>query len=80
VILTPNTFSFDLPAWQHQGHVILNLTPGTVYGVRVRGIGGSDQYGPWGVAMSLMCTCLCSRDPSGMQYPDDGNEANAQNL
>jgi len=39
-----------------KGIVILNLTPGTVYSVRVRGIGGSDQYGPWSAAMSLMCT------------------------
>ncbi len=35
--------------------VILNLTPGTVYGVRVRGIGGSAQYGPWSATVSLMC-------------------------
>ena len=39
-----------------KGIVIPNLTPGTVYSVRVRGIGGSDQYGPWSAAMSLMCT------------------------
>jgi hypothetical protein len=39
-----------------KGIAILNLTPGTVYSVRVRGIGGSDQYGPWSAAMSLMCT------------------------
>jgi len=39
-----------------KGIVITDLTPGTVYGVRVRGIGGSDQYGPWSAAMSLMCT------------------------
>jgi hypothetical protein len=38
-----------------KGIVIQNLTPGTVYSVRVRGIGGSDQYGPWSAAMSLMC-------------------------
>jgi len=36
--------------------VILNLTPGTVYGVRVRGIGGSAQYGPWSATVSLMVT------------------------
>jgi len=27
-----------------------------VYGVRVRGVGGSTQYGPWSATMSLMCT------------------------
>jgi hypothetical protein len=36
--------------------VITNLTPGTVYNVRARGIGGSDQYGPWSATVSLMCT------------------------
>lgn len=39
-----------------KGIFILNLTPGTVYGVRVRGIGGSAQYGPWSATMSLMVT------------------------
>ena len=39
-----------------KGIVILNLTPGTVYSVRVRGIGGSSQYGPWSAAVSLMAT------------------------
>jgi hypothetical protein len=29
-----------------KGIVITNLTPGTVYSVRVRGVGGSTQYGP----------------------------------
>lgn len=32
------------------------LIPGTVYGVRVRGVGGSTQYGPWSATVSLMCT------------------------
>ena len=39
-----------------KGIVILNLTPGTVYGVRVQGIGGSTQYGPWSATLSLMVT------------------------
>ncbi len=50
-------------AWQEAGiwpntkNIILkNLTPGTVYTVRVRAVGGSDQYGPWSLSMSLMCT------------------------
>jgi hypothetical protein len=38
-----------------RGIVILNLTPGTVYGVRVRAVGGSEQYGPWSATLSLMC-------------------------
>jgi hypothetical protein len=47
----------DAGIWPNtKGIVILNLTPGTVYGVRVRGIGGSDQYGPWSATLSLMCT------------------------
>ncbi len=47
----------DAGIWPNtKGIVILNLTPGTVYSVRVRGIGGSDQYGPWSATMSLMCT------------------------
>jgi len=36
--------------------VITGLLPGTVYGVRVRGVGGSTQYGPWSATVSLMCT------------------------
>jgi len=27
-----------------------------VYGVRVRGVGGITQYGPWSATVSLMCT------------------------
>jgi len=47
----------DAGIWPNtKGIVILNLTSGTVYGVRVRGIGGSDQYGPWSPTVSLMCT------------------------
>jgi hypothetical protein len=36
--------------------VITGLLPGTVYSVRVRGVGGSTQYGPWSATISLMCT------------------------
>jgi hypothetical protein len=36
--------------------VITGLLPGTLYGVRVRGVGGSTQYGPWSATVSLMCT------------------------
>ena len=39
-----------------KGIVITNLTPGTVYSVRVCGVGGSTQYGPWSATMSLMVT------------------------
>ena len=39
-----------------KGIVITNLTPGTVYSVRVRGIGGSERYGPWSAVLSLMVT------------------------
>ena len=35
---------------------LFNLTPGTVYTVRIRAIGGSTQYGPWSASVSLMCT------------------------
>jgi hypothetical protein len=35
---------------------LLNLTPGTIYTVRIRAIGGSTQYGPWSASISLMCT------------------------
>jgi hypothetical protein len=46
----------DVGIWPNtKGIVILNLTPGTVYGVRIRGIGGSTQYGPWSATVSLMC-------------------------
>jgi hypothetical protein len=47
----------DAGIWPNtKGIVILNLTPGTVYGVRVRGVGGSEQYGPWSATTSLMVT------------------------
>ncbi|HZL79004.1 MAG TPA: hypothetical protein VFC17_09130 [Candidatus Limnocylindrales bacterium] len=39
-----------------KGIVITGLLPGTVDGVRVRGVGGSTQYGPWSATVSLMCT------------------------
>ena len=37
-----------------RGILIHNLTPGTVYSVRVRAVGGSTQYSPWSNAISLM--------------------------
>jgi hypothetical protein len=47
----------DAGVWPNtKGIVITGLVPGTVYSVRVRGIGGSYQYGPWSAAVSLMCT------------------------
>jgi hypothetical protein len=47
----------DAGIWANtKGIVITNLTPGLVYGVRIRGIGGSTQYGPWSGTVSLMCT------------------------
>lgn len=36
--------------------VLMGLTPGTIYFVRVRAIGGSTGYSDWSVAVSLMCT------------------------
>jgi hypothetical protein len=36
--------------------VLMGLTPGTVYFVRVRAIGGSTGYSEWSVPVSLMCT------------------------
>lgn len=39
-----------------KGIVLTNLTPGTVYNVRIRAIGGSTQYSEWSTTMSLMAT------------------------
>jgi hypothetical protein len=39
-----------------KGIVLLNLTPGTIYNVRLRAIGGSTQYSPWSITVSLMAT------------------------
>jgi hypothetical protein len=39
-----------------KGMVLTNLTPGTVYNVRVRAIGGSTQYSDWSATVSLMAT------------------------
>jgi hypothetical protein len=45
----------DLGIWSNtKGVVILNLTPGTVYSVRVRAIGGAMKYGPWSISSSMM--------------------------
>jgi hypothetical protein len=47
----------DAGIWPNtKGIFITSLIPGTVYGVRVRGVGGSTQYGPWSATVSLMCT------------------------
>jgi hypothetical protein len=47
----------DAGVWPNTKNVVITgLVPGTVYSVRVRGIGGSYQYGPWSATMSLMCT------------------------
>jgi Fibronectin type III domain len=36
--------------------VLPGLTPGTIYFVRVRAIGGSTGYSEWSMPVSLMCT------------------------
>ena len=47
----------DAGIWPNtKGIVITGLVPGTVYGVRVRGVGGITQYGPWSATVSMMCT------------------------
>jgi hypothetical protein len=47
----------DAGIWPNtKGIVLTGLTPGMVYSVRVRGVGGSTRYGPWSATMSLMCT------------------------
>jgi hypothetical protein len=56
-------FSTVLDEWQEagiytttQGIFLTNLTPGTVYHVRLRAIGGSTQYSPWSAIVSRMAT------------------------
>ena len=39
-----------------KGMAVAGLTPGTVYTVRVRAIGGSTQYSDWSLTLSLMAT------------------------
>jgi len=47
----------DAGIWPNtKGVVLTNLTPGTVYFVRIRAIGGSTQYGPWSAITTLMAT------------------------
>ena len=47
----------DAGIWPNTKNIVItDLIPGTVYGVRVRGVGGSTQYGPWSATMSMMCT------------------------
>jgi hypothetical protein len=50
-------------AWQEagiypntKGIVLTNLTPGTIYDVRIRAVGGSTQYSEWSATVSLMAT------------------------
>ncbi len=54
-------FSTGTGAWQEAGIfpstknvLITNLTPGIIYNVRVRAIGGSTQYSEWSAAMAMM--------------------------
>jgi hypothetical protein len=56
-------FSTGTGAWQEAGIypntksiVLTSLTPGTIYNVRIRAIGGSTQYSPWSATVSLMAT------------------------
>jgi hypothetical protein len=56
-------FSTGTGAWQEagiypntKGIVLTNLTPGTIYNVRVRAVGGSTQYSPWSATVSIMAT------------------------
>jgi len=54
-------FATGTGAWQEAGIfpstknvLITNLTPGTIYNVRVRAIGGSTQYSEWSAPMPMM--------------------------
>ncbi|HEY5044019.1 MAG TPA: fibronectin type III domain-containing protein [Verrucomicrobiae bacterium] len=54
-------FSTGTGAWQEAGIfpstknvLITSLTPGTIYNVRVRAIGGSTQYSEWSAPMPMM--------------------------
>jgi hypothetical protein len=56
-------FSSGTGAWQEAGIypntkniVLTNLTPGTIYNVRIRAVGGSTQYSDWSATVSLMAT------------------------
>jgi hypothetical protein len=56
-------FSTGSGAWQEagiypntKGIVLTSLTPGTIYNVRVRAVGGSTQYSPWSATVSIMAT------------------------
>jgi hypothetical protein len=56
-------FSTGTGAWQEagiypntKGIVQKNLTPGTVYNMRIRAVGGSTQYSDWSATVSLMAT------------------------
>ena len=56
-------FATGTGAWQEAGIypntkdiVLTNLTPGTIYNVRIRAVGGSTQYSDWSATVSLMAT------------------------
>jgi len=43
--------------WPNTKNIVLtNLTPGTIYNVRIRAVGGSTQYSDWSLTVSLMAT------------------------
>jgi len=56
-------YSTGTGAWQEagiypntKGIVLTGLTPGTIYNVRIRAVGGSTQYSPWSATVSIMAT------------------------
>jgi hypothetical protein len=56
-------FSAVADVWQEagiypttKGIFVLNLTPGTIYNVRIRAVGGSTQYSPWSAIVSRRAT------------------------
>jgi Fibronectin type III domain len=56
-------FAIGTGAWQEvgiypntKGIVLTNLTPGTIYNVRIRAVGGSTQYSEWSVKVPMMAT------------------------
>lgn len=56
-------FTTGAAAWQDAGIYpntkgirLTDLTPGTVYQVRIRAVGGSTQYSDWSATVSLMAT------------------------
>jgi len=50
-------FNLEAGIYPNTKNIVLNnLTPGAIYNVRIRAVGGSTHYSPWSATVSIMST------------------------